>query len=312
MKGLRIPVSILLSLVFILSAFAGALAQTSTDAYPACSDGIVSGVVTDVTTDEATGVTTVTIRYTAADGTIAYCTVTLNGTYGQPIVQLLADYFGESFGDIDLGALEEALASLENLNTCVVLVPGADPGPEDDTYAWNDCSDPTAIHVTVQSSNGDGTYVVIMPDGTTKTVAIAGDAAATIDAALAALAVNWDVLGGNLGQIGDQIAMYHDMGIGFGVLVKLYSLSQASGIPIEELVASFQNGGLGVLMKSYKHLMLMGVGHVRKAYKEMTNPDDPAAPTTPGKGKGKDKDNPKKPAPKPKQCKGNSKAPGCP
>lgn len=315
MKGLRIPVSILLSLVFILSAFAGAFAQTSTDAYPACSDGIVSGIVVGVTTDEATGVTTVTIRYTNAEGAIAYCTVTLNGTFDHPIVQLLADYFGESFGNIDLGVLEDALDSLEDLNTCVVLVPGADPGPEDDTYAWVDCAAPpegsTPIDVVVQASNGDGTYVVILPDGTIVTVAITGEAAATIDAALLALLVNWDVLGGNLGQLGDEIAMYHDMGIGFGVLVKLYSLSQATGIPIGELVATFQSGGLGVLMKSYKHVMLMGVGHVRKAYQQMTNPDDPATPGN-GQAKGKNKPKPNQPAPKPKHCNAKGKGPGCP
>jgi hypothetical protein len=89
-------------------------------------------------------------------------------------------------------------------------------------------------------------------------------------------------------EFAEQIAKYHDEGIGFGVLVKLYEMAeesvkvcadlQASGeaadpeqpacepVTVEQLVAEFQSGaGLGQLFKEYGKPALLGVGQVRKS-----------------------------------------------
>ncbi len=101
-----------------------------------------------------------------------------------------------------------------------------------------------------------------------------------------------------LGPIGEQIAAYHEEGMGFGVLVKIYSMAEASkaacpdvpvlegDVPVEptctavtpeELVAQFKAGGMGALFKQYGKPALLGVGHVKKALK---NQPDPLATTT--------------------------------
>lgn len=94
-----------------------------------------------------------------------------------------------------------------------------------------------------------------------------------------------------LGPIGEQIAAYHEDGMGFGVLVKLYAMAEASeeacaaqeepvideetGQPVEcvpltaeELVEAFRSGtGMGALFKEHGKPALLGVGHVKKALK---------------------------------------------
>jgi hypothetical protein len=86
-----------------------------------------------------------------------------------------------------------------------------------------------------------------------------------------------------------QIEMYHDEGIGFGVLVKIYAMAEASvqacldqptpavpdpnqvpcePVTVEQLVGEFQGGtGMGQLFKEYGKPALLGVGHVRKDLK---------------------------------------------
>lgn len=91
-------------------------------------------------------------------------------------------------------------------------------------------------------------------------------------------------------EIAAQIAQYHEDGMGFGVLVKLYAMAEASAeacaqqpagepagegeaaecaaVTVEELVAAFQGGaGMGQLFKEYGKPALLGVGHVKQQLK---------------------------------------------
>lgn len=123
-----------------------------------------------------------------------------------------------------------------------------------------------------------------------------------------------------LGPIGEEIATYHEQGMGFGVLVKLYSMAKASEeacqakaattgetpttvsagegtstsdvtptpepctpVTIEELATAFKGGtGMGNLFKQYGKPALLGVGHVRKALKAQaeSTPEPPSASDT--------------------------------
>ncbi len=103
---------------------------------------------------------------------------------------------------------------------------------------------------------------------------------------LTALLVSWQLdENGTIVEVGDKIAQYHDDGIGFGVLVKLYAMSVEAqeacaesgavddptcGITVEELVAQIQNEGLGMgeLFEIYGKPAMLGVGHVRQELRE--------------------------------------------
>jgi hypothetical protein len=104
-------------------------------------------------------------------------------------------------------------------------------------------------------------------------------------------------------QLADEIAAYHEQGIGFGVLVKLYAMAEASqeacptgdtttdgstnsedpactSVTVADLLTEFQSGkGMGQLFKEYGKPALLGVGHVKKALKGMK---PTAEPTTIG------------------------------
>ncbi len=119
--------------------------------------------------------------------------------------------------------------------------------------------------------------------------------------------VDWDLNGeGSVLQTTDQIAQYHDDGMGFGVLVKLYSMAavyqgacgdqvveQAGddpaetlcGVTVEELVQAFQSGmGMGQLFKMYGKPAHLGVGHIRKAAAQMDAADPGEEEVTAGEG----------------------------
>jgi hypothetical protein len=116
-------------------------------------------------------------------------------------------------------------------------------------------------------------------------------------------------------QLAEEIAMYHEEGLGFGVLVKLYAMAEASKegcapqtdpeatpdpnatpegdgttaaaeptctvVTVADLVTQFQNGtGMGQLFKEYGKPALLGVGQVRKAAKQLTPaPEETIVPT---------------------------------
>ena len=92
-------------------------------------------------------------------------------------------------------------------------------------------------------------------------------------------------------EIAEQIAQYHEDGMGFGVLVKLYAMAEVSAekcavdptaptaapdapvctvVTVEELVTAVEGGaGMGDLFKEYGKPALLGVGHVKKELKAL-------------------------------------------
>jgi hypothetical protein len=94
-----------------------------------------------------------------------------------------------------------------------------------------------------------------------------------------------------LGPVGEEIAAYHEEGMGFGVLVKIYAMVEASEqacaaveegdvteeegctpLTADELITAFKGGtGLGVLFKEHGKPALLGVGHVKNELKKMEN-----------------------------------------
>ncbi len=87
-----------------------------------------------------------------------------------------------------------------------------------------------------------------------------------------------------LTPVGEQLALYHADGMGFGVLVKLYAMVAESqeacaadagkdpttcALKIEDLVTQFNSGvGVGALMKTYGRPSMLGVGHVKQQVDE--------------------------------------------
>jgi hypothetical protein len=109
--------------------------------------------------------------------------------------------------------------------------------------------------------------------------------------------------GSGLSQVGEEIAAYHEAGMGFGQLVKIYAMVKASEdacasqqpvesptevvgslpvepepvdgtcvpLTVEELVAQVQSGvGMGQLFEEYGRPAMLGVGHVRQETKKQT------------------------------------------
>ncbi|MGB9585855.1 MAG: hypothetical protein ACPL7A_00370 [Anaerolineales bacterium] len=88
-----------------------------------------------------------------------------------------------------------------------------------------------------------------------------------------------------------QIHDYHSDGIGYGVLVKLYALSNASGTPISDLITQLKSGtGMGKLFKTYGGKpAVVGVGQVQQKVKKTPHPmvtppglSNPNKPSNPG------------------------------
>jgi hypothetical protein len=267
-----------LVLALALPAVAPVAAQEGNpegETLPCAGEG-VSGTV--VAVDEETGLVTV---YTG-DGLL--CTVTLDGDYDHPIVALLGEYFG----DVSTGDLAAALEDTEEARQgCAVQ------DPLSGTWAWADCDAEGTVPVTVFGENEDGTFTALTEAGEQVTLSVEDpDIAGGLSEALGELAVEWG-LGedGSVVQPGDEIAAYHEEGLGFGVLVKLYAMAAKSqeacegdqdvdavepcGVTVEELVAALQSGmGMGELFQEYGRPALLGVGHVRKG----SGPPDHAGP----------------------------------
>lgn len=253
---------------------------------PPCEGESVSGTV--VAVDEGTGVVTV-------DTGAGLCTVALDGGYDHPIVAVLGSYFG----DVSVEDLAEALEATQG---CVVQ-DGA-------SWAWADCGEGTTP-VTVVGDNGDGTFVVTLEDGTEVVISIEDPATAeSLSEALQMLAVEWALSeDGTVVQPGSQIASYHEEGMGFGVLVKLYAMAAESaeacvgaeepcGVTVQELVEAFKSGvGMGQLFKEYGKPSILGIGHVKDKDKkpehagpkdkdEGNGPPEHAGPKDKDKGNG--------------------------
>jgi len=251
-------VALLIALTLTL-VFVGSVAAQEDEPVP-CAGDSVSGTV--VAVDEETGIATI-------DTGESLCTVAVGGEYDHPIVTLLGKYFG----DVNAGDLT---AAQEATQGCAIY------DPANETWVWADCDAEGAVTVTVSAENEDGTFAAtILVDGEEQEIAITVEdpkVADDLSEALQTLTVEWD-LGedGTVTQTGDEIASYHEDGMGFGVLVKLYAMAakleevcaeagdEPCGATVEELVAAFRSGqGMGQLFKEYSRPSLLGVGHVKQ------------------------------------------------
>jgi hypothetical protein len=270
MKFNRLTLALLLVLTLIAVAASTAFAQSPTGEVEPCPGDNVSGTV--VAVDPSNNEVTIN----TGDG---LCTVTLSGSYDHPIVTLLGAYFG----DVSVKTLE---ATLNKTQGCALY------DEESGMWSWADCESEGAVLVQVTGEDDEGNFLAInLTDGAEITILIDDEETAErVRDALAALAVDWPLDEGDVVQVSDDVARYHQEGMGFGVLVKLYSLSNATGIPIEQLIDEFRSGtGMGQLFKTYGKPPQLGVGHVRQEMKEdgETDPEQDAQP--PENGNGKDK-----------------------
>ena len=243
---------------------------------PACSGANVSGAV--VAVDEATGLVTI-----ATDGG-ALCTVVLSGEYDHPIVSLLGAYFGDV-------SVESLAAALETTQVWVVC--------EEGTCALAEGGSEGAVAAIIVgiTENEDGTFTLeLMTEDSETPIEVViddPDQAGAVTEALESLVVDWELQIGEDGSVGildvgDAIAAYHEDGLGFGVLVKLYAIAAeaqeacegegtegACDVNIEALVSAFQSGtGMGELFQQYGRPSITGVGHVRHADRDSGQLED--------------------------------------
>lgn len=105
--------------------------------------------------------------------------------------------------------------------------------------------------------------IIEQTDGTQCTTSLTGGSIQPISALLSYY------FGVSLQEIND----YHSQGIGYGVLVKLYALSNASGTPVTDLITQFKGGtGMGKLFKEYGKPATVGVGQIQQKVKKTPNP----------------------------------------
>jgi hypothetical protein len=112
-----------------------------------------------------------------------------------------------------------------------------------------------------------------------------------LNGALTALAVDWELEDdGSLMLVSDKVMELHEQGMGFGVLVKLFALSEASNglYTVDFLKGEFESGkGMGTLFKEYGGKPdLRGVGHVRKAVNDDSQAEDPGTEVSNDHGNG--------------------------
>jgi hypothetical protein len=292
----RVSFAMLATVGLLLSGVIPAFAGPVGEEVPSCTGENVEGTLVSV--DQELGVAVIN----TADG---LCTLTLESEFDHPIVGLFQEQWGNNAAAEDLSDLLQG--SQEATQVWLVY--------DETTDDWNLAAegDEGAIsgQVTGVVDNGDGTYSLeIGVEGQDDPLLILTDdaeLASSLQASLEDLFVAFDVFTdeeGNavLGDVGAQVAAYHEEGMGFGVLVKLYSMAEnlnsacgepeegegeeggegeeppaegeeteeeACGVSVEELVAEFQSGkGMGQLFKEYGRPGMMGIGHLRKAVKE--------------------------------------------
>lgn len=263
--------AILIAAILVLTLATTVFAQDETPEVPACTGDQINGSVVGYDAD----LNVVTIE--TEEG---LCTVTLSEgeqDYGHPITTLLGNYFNNMTSE-NLN-FEEALASTQ---VCVMEVADTDPVEYELVPAVDEegtCPE-DATPATLTQDNEDGTFQVVIGEGEEAeevTVGVEDPAAAEeLTGALAGLVVDWGLNeDGSLQDAGDQIGELHDEGVGFGVIVKLYGIADASGIPVEELIAEYQAGAsIGDLFAKYGKPALIGVGHVRKDATSTTTADE--------------------------------------
>lgn len=226
------------ALVLVLGASVTAAAQ---DEPPPCEGETVSGTIVGV--DEESG--TVTL-YTGE----GLCTASL-GQIDHPVAALL----GAFLGDVELDDLSDALS----------VVTGCATQDEEGTWHWTEC-DGDAVSVTVIGKE-DGTFLALTVEG--EVISLTVEDPSAISEALDTLMVEWDLENGAVVLHGEQILEYHQEGLGFGVLVKLYAMAEVLDVSVDDLVAEFQAGtGMGELFQEYGRPSALGVGHIRHQRRE--------------------------------------------
>ncbi len=224
---------------------------------PACTGDSVSGTVVAV---DKTNMT-VTI-----DTGAGQCMVTINGGSGHPVGDLLGAYFG----DVNLDGL---LAALDTIHGCALEDGGA--------WTWVSCETAGSVPVTVTGDNGGGSFTAKTEGGEAITLTADETAAAALSGAVRILTVSWKLNeDGSVHDAGEDIMDYHDSGIGFGVLTKLYAIAAESqeacaeqgitdescGVTVAELIAMLESGmSMGDLFELFGKPAMTGVGHVRQA-----------------------------------------------
>ncbi len=247
--------AVLIATILVLTMGSTVFAE---DEIPACAGDLVDGTIVDYDPD----LNIVTIE--TEDG---LCTITLSDEeqdYGHPITTLLGNYFNNLNSDkLDL---EEKLAATE---VCLDLVDG-----NYELYVPAEGEDCPYTGV-VTKDNGDGTFQVKVGEEEI-TLTVDEDTGNNLSDALDNLKVDWNLNeDGSLEDAGDTIAALHDDGVGFGVIVKLYGIADASGVPVEDLIAEYLAGAsIGDLFAKYGKPALIGVGHVRKDAKNNTTGDE--------------------------------------
>lgn len=256
---------LIFSLVLVLAAvsFTSVMAQEEPE-IPACPDGVVSGTV--VGYDEETGEVILDV-----EGEL--CVVTMTNEYEHPIVNLLGAYFKE----IDMEDIGEALGATQ---VCLI-----DDG--DGTYTVAEPVDGVCAEgdlVTVTGEGDEGGFEGQDENGDPVNFELDDEAAAAALAdALETLQNDWDVEGGNVGDVGADIAAYHDDGLGFGVLVKVYAMADEAkkscveqleevsegevdpcDVSVEHLLEEFKGMGMGQIFQLYGKPSIVGIGHVRQ------------------------------------------------
>lgn len=251
----------------------GASLMTTTafaaDPVPPCPGTEVSGTVV------AVDMTTNTVTIDTGSG---LCTVSIQAAEaasGQPIVQLL----GQVFDRIHIAALGTTL-----MDTQAWLIFDSSTN----TWSVGQQTDPGAVvgQLISVTPNADGTFTLqYKVEGQTDPVSIVTADSALADrltADLQALKVQWSLEAGVGMDAAQQIAAFHDDGIGFGVLVKFFSLAQKSmegcttaspdtptcGVTVQQLVDAFRSGtGIGLIFKQYGRPDFMGVGQAKQSLK---------------------------------------------
>lgn len=255
---------VFVAVVFCMVAAASVWSTTYAQDVQSCTGDSVAGTVVDVSDG------TVTV-----DTGTGLCTVTLaGGEYDHPIVELL----GRFFGDVSPERLAEALKTTH---------PCAIPDDENGGYDLAVCGEEEgAVPVTVVGKEGDRFIIRVEIDGVEveRTLVVEdAEVAQRLNDALADLIVDWNLeQGGVVVQPGDEIAAYHNDGMGFGVILKLYAMAEQAGrmceeddeqcdVTVESLVAAFQSGvGMGELFQLYGKPALLGIGHVRHYERRQT------------------------------------------